>query len=466
MIRLAVILIQIFCYRSVFPQQLSTELGLPKGHDPTKVQFLSLNNFFFLSYQTPFVTKNNRDGFKKFTAYLIGKKGEVRRINSDFFEDKIICGAVEADQQILFYYLQEDRKNILLKGANLNLESNEVTPLEKTITVPGNFIGGNVRDDRFFIYAFEKNNFLIKIVEVELLDMKSEKQFKLPINLSKFKAREIAFIPEQIQVGSIQATAKVKVMPQGNKIRIVVDDPFKEHEERAHLYKTTAIEIDYETGQSIIKVFTEETPYQFRSTIYKGHLFRTVNTFNQLKLQIYNLNSGSEVFRQLLPRDNSTKEVGVIFRENSTNHFSGETRLYDMISGSDLSLPFLLVDENEGDGKLFLTWGTYWERNTLGPVGPSLVGMMVGIAGTAIYSSMDGPGITHHFDLEGTIESGFKIIQGVNDFPVRRKIDAFEMQQNVNRVKYRRKGYFQHGNSTVALYYLPALNKLSLMEFN
>jgi hypothetical protein len=454
-----------FCCHQVFSQQTLAEFGLPKGHDPSRIQFVSLNEVSVLLYEIPYTTSFNKSGIRPFNTLLISKKGEARYVKTDFFKDKVICGAVEGDQQILFYYFELERKNILIKGANLNLQTHEVSMINEAIIVPGKFLGSHVNGDQLFVYAFEKNSFLIKVLEVQGLQVKSEKDFKLPVDLSKFRASEIAFIPESTQVGSMQATARVKVMPTGKNIAIVVDDPFKEYEERAHLYKTTAIEIDSETGQSSMKVFAEETRHQFRSTIFQGHLFRTVNSFNEFKLQIYDLKTGSEVFRQLFPRDNAAKEVAVIFRENSTNHFAGQARLFDMIGVSDMCLPFVMVEKNETNGNFFLTWGTYWERNAVAPVGPNLLGMLVGIAGTAVYSSMDGPGVTRHFDIEGNVGQGFKVVQGQSDFPVRRKIDAFEMMQNVNRVKYRRKGYFQYGDATLGLYYYPSLNKMSLVQF-
>ena len=464
--RLAVIVFVFYC-QSAFSQQTLAEFGLPKGQDPTKIQFLSLNKIaFFFSYQTPFAPTNRTEGFRKFNAWLIDDNEETRKLNMDFFADKIICGAVEGDDQILFYYFEQERKNILIKGANLNLKSNEVTPMNAALVVPGKFIGGHVKGDRLFIYAFEKNTYLLKVLDVQLLEIKSEKNFKLAVDLSRFRASEIAFIPEMTQVGSAQATAKVKVMPQGDCIRIVVDEPFKEYEERAHLYKTTAIDINSQTGLSTIRVFAEESRNQFRSTIYDGYVFRTVNTFSEFRLQIFDFMKGSEVYRQFLPRDDASKEVSVTFRENSTNHFSGEAKLYDMIGGSDVCLPFLSVSKNQSNNNLIITWGTYFEKNAMAPIGPNLaVGMMVGIAGTAIFSAMDGPGETRHFDLEGNIESGFKIVQGNSDFPIRRKIDVFESEQNANRIKYRRKGYFQYADATLALYFFPALNKLTFVEF-
>lgn len=462
--RLAVIVFVFYC-QPVFSQQTFTEFDLPKGHDPTKIQFLSLNKMAVLLYQTPFAPTNSKEGFRKFNAWLVDDQGETRKLNMDFFGDKVICGAVESEEQILFYYFEQERKNILIKAANLNLRSNEVAPLDAALIVPGKFIGGNVKGDRLFIYAFERNTYLLKVLDVQLLEIKSEKNYKLAVDLSKFRASEIAFIPETTQVGSAQATAKVKVMPQGEHIRIVVDEPFKDYEERVHLYKTTAIDIDSQTGQSTIRVFAEETRNQFRSIIYDGYVFRTVNTFSEFRLQIFDFMKGSEVYRQTLPRDDASKKISVTFRENSTNHFSGEAKLYDMISGADVCLPFLAVSKNESNDKFIITWGTYFERNSMAPIGPDLVGMMVGIGGTAIFSAMDGPGETRHFDLEGNIEAGFKIVQGQNDFPTRRKIDVFESEQNVNRLKYRRKGYFQYAGTTLALYYFPSLNKLSFIEF-
>lgn len=451
----------IIAANSLYGQTVLAEFNIPKGirHEPKQIQCIAVGDSLLISYQIPLATK----GYEEFNVHLACTDGKNKRMNITAIHDKILCGAVDAGEGKLLYFLELAKKDVVVKGVKLDFHGD--TLLTEHLSLSGKFIGSDIRNNVLFIYLFEKKSLGLKIFQIEGLQIKDESEYKLPIDISKFKSTDVSLISEGTHIGTAQAGAKIKIVLQGENIAISVDEPFNEYDKLPKPIRTVVISINSETKKMETKIFPEESKYVFRSIISNDLLFRTVNTHNEVKLQIYELRRGSRVHRKIIPNDAAAEKIDVVFKEGRVNHFSGETKLSNMIFDSGMCLPLVTVNKTD-DNDFIIVWGTYYENNTLlaGLPNPFL-SMMISVLGTAILELKEGPGDTRHFYLKGNVNSGFDIITETSGSDARLKIDRYEMELNKNQVLYRRKGYHQLDNGLLAFYYLPKLDKLQMLLF-
>lgn len=442
-------------------QTMLTEFTIPNGvrHEPKQIQCIPVGDSLLISYQLPLAP----NGFEEFNAQLVSADGKTTRMNIHSIYDKILCGGINAAEGKLIYFLDVAKKNVVVRAVKLDPHGHAL--VTESMALSGKFIGSDIRNNALFVYLFEKKSLGLKVLEIEGLQIKDESEYKLSLDISKFKSTDISLIPEGTHIGTAQAGAKVKIVLQGENIAISVDEPFNEYDNLPKPVRTFVILIDSKTKQTEVKVFPEESKHVFRSIIHDDLLFRTVNTHNELKLQVYELKWGSRVLRKVIPNDAAAENINVVFKEGRVNHFSGETKLSNMIFGSGMCLPLVTVNKTDNN-EFVIKWGTYYENNTflVGLPNPFL-GMMISVLGTAVMELKEGPGDTRHFYLKGNVTSGFDIIKEPSASDARSRIDRYEMELNKNQVLYRRKGYYQLDNGLLAFYYLPKADKLQMLLF-
>lgn len=55
-----------------------------------------------------------------------------------------MCGVVNEHGEKLFYFLEDERKSIVFKGARVNLKTNAVTAVNESLELRGSFMGTDV----------------------------------------------------------------------------------------------------------------------------------------------------------------------------------------------------------------------------------------------------------------------------------------------------------------------------------
>jgi hypothetical protein len=452
----------LFLAKPLTAQRVVAEIDIPKGmgNDPRELQVLALQDSLFFAYENAFTKK----GYKPFNSLLILPTDEIKTLPYDLLEGKILCGVVNDHGEKLFYFLQAERKSIVLKGARVSLRTDAVTVLPESLELRGSLIGTDVRDNFLFIYAFEKKTFKLKVTKVSAFSVIEEKEFPISVDFSRFKHSEISFLPENVPIGSGQASAKVKVLLQGENIAIVVDEPFDEYLETHKFFKTTVIRINTMNGEVRNRLFLEPSEWKFRSAISNDYLFRVVAA-EGFVFQIFDLKNGNPIFSKVFPADNSTKEITSYFREGRANRIAQE-KVYNLASAMGVAIPYVVTYDDKIQGKLIVLCGTYYDaKNSLIVLPFSAVDIMVSVIGTAILQMRDGPGISRYFYMEQQQPGAFAPMEPQSVPLLKQKIDAYEMSLIEKLYKYKVKGYYEFRGGLLAIYFMPELDKLRLVEF-
>ena len=230
-------------------QTMLTEFNIPKGirHEPKQIQCVPDGNCLLISYQLPLAPT----GFEEFNAQLVSADGKTTRMNIHSIYDKILCGVVNAAEGKLLYFLEVAKKNAVVRA--VKLDPHEEALLTASMALPGKFIGSDIRNNALFIYLFEKKSLGLKVLKIEDLQIKDESEYKLPLDISKFKSTDISLIPGGTHIGTAQAGAKVKIVLQGENIAISVDEPFNEYGNLPKPVRTFVVLIDSKTKLTEVK---------------------------------------------------------------------------------------------------------------------------------------------------------------------------------------------------------------------
>lgn len=462
--RILSVCVFLFLTKTLTAQRVVAEIDIPKGmgNDPHDLQVLALQDSLLFAYENVSIKK----GYKPFNSLLILPTDEIKTLSYDLLEDKILCGVVNNSGEKLFYFLEEERKSIVVKGARINFKTDAVTLVPESLELRGSLIGTDVRDNFLFIYAFEKKTFKLKVTKVSGFSVIDEKEFPLSVDFSRFKSSEISFVPTNVPVGSEQASTKVKILLEGENIAIIVDEPFDEYLETRQLLRTTVIRINTITAEIKNRLFVEPTERKFRSTISKNYLFRAVAGNSDYALQVFNLNNGNPILSKVFRKDNSTKEIVSYLREGRANRIRQE-KLYNLVSTAPLTTPYVVTYNDQITGKLIVLCGTYYDtKNVLISQPFDVVGIMVSVIGTTIRQLRDGPGVSRYFYLEEEQGGGFGVIDLLSVPLLKQKIDAYEMSLIEKLYKYKVKGYHEFRGGLLAVYFMPDLDKMRLVEFS
>jgi hypothetical protein len=457
---LVVLHLVFFC--SVQAQRIHAEFAIPNGSIPLELQCIAMHDTLLVTYQS---APPGPGGYPLFNSFLVLPDGATTKLKLDLLKDKILCGIENNGTNKLLYFLSESRKGISLGALKTTAMLEKPTVIGDTLLSNGRLIGNDVRDNDLYLYTFSKDTYLLNVLRINQLKVVEQKKYKLSFDLSQFNPAQIAFIPEGILPGVEQASAKVKIMLQGDYINLIVDECHDQYNEKLKLYKTTVVHINTRTSETSIHVYTESTSRKFRSFLVGNYLFRAIHYFDAFNLQVFDIRSNREIYQKMLIADKAAKDIPVYFREGKANRIDTLERLHHMIDISQMCEPFIIVQNDSATNNYKITWGTYFNDKGITPLAmANPAGLMVMIVGTAIKQMGEGPGVSRYFYMQGNFDNGFDLLNDHKQM-MRNKIDTYELFLQSEKKRYQRKGYYITSTNMMAMYFYSKTKKLELVAF-
>lgn len=447
------ILLSSLSFDELFAQQRVAEINLD-GANVANLRGLVSDDSIFLNYsrfrlQRPSVNHN----------VWISPEGRVRQIDLSDLETKILFGITYEKDTTRYYFLDEDKNNVLIKSLAYAERTGVKVIGEKTVMLPGRLLGSYVDKDLYIICA-SKKDFSIKVIQINKHDVVAEKVFKLANDILRRNDRTISFIEEGKPVIIEQAIAPIKILKFTDAIYITVDEPFQQYAANQGLYKTTLMRLDLAANTVSTKVFFESSQSYFNSIVFDNQLYKVVTEAGHLKVEIFNAETGKLLHSRLFNEPKKSIAVEVYSRTKS--------RITKEIRNAPFKSPalqgFIMVDSVESN--LELTIGVWQEEKSGGIFVPSIFGfipmLIAGIATTVIRDLNEGPINTSFFIMQGSVDRGFHYTKEAKS--PRRQIDEFERLNPIPKFRYR--GYLNHNNGVYSINQRDDSDKLEILSFN
>lgn len=373
--RLLVFSIVLFIYSAVYSQENILKIQLPKSKTPEEIQVISTEDKFLLAYKAGYVTPRSQP----YNFYWVDKQGTVSEADYPELRGKLIAGITQDSVHSYFYYLDGDKKSIVVNAIRENRLTGEKKACDPLV-IEGKLLGVTSDKNRLIVYSFEKKAYQLRITEKVNDAPANERLFNLSFDFSKFANSDIAFIPEGAVIGASQASARVKIFIRSPNILIIWDDPFEEYSPSPqNIYKTVLININTRTGELSNKMVPEMSKGNFRSFLLSKYLFRVVAWAGDFTLQMFDMEKGELLNSKTLLYDKKYKENFVFLREGRDNTISKEETLRQMMDVSHMCDPFVVAQEDPlSDQGFIVTWGTYYNgKGTFGPTALGVQGLII-----------------------------------------------------------------------------------------
>jgi hypothetical protein len=439
----------------VFGQKKIGEVKWNSPYPPLQLQINAFKDTLYLNYDD--------FGYEVYDAKIVFPDGSS--INSPLkdLSKAAICGIFGKGSFKTVYFIEEGRKRTFVKSAIFNSKYFKVNIINVD-TINGNYIGSEVLDERLIVYSFQKKTKELRISEVVEQKVKKEILLKLPIDISKFKENEIAFLRENEFIRPEQALANVKIISSKDSLKIVVDDAFREFADEVKDPKTLSMIIDKKSGAIETHVFKESNKY-FSSFIVDKYLFRYIPNTDFFDLQVFDLSTGIRILFQRFFSDKSLDKVVGVTRQGRENLIS----YYDGIGGfKNFDPPFTHVNRNS-KGDYIIVLGEYFNlKDAQFGLGNSVASTIFSTIYTQATRKPGAPEVSDYFYLKGTTSNKFDYVRSKEELveTINQKIDNYEVN---SLEKYSFKDYFDFGDHVIAVYkYLGSLegNKLHFIRFD
>jgi hypothetical protein len=446
-------------------QHTFSELKVPVT--PVGIQCVPLHDSLFLTYRMPFPPK----GTNEFQTVMLSHNASQRELDISELKGAVLCGAAHYDDGDYNYYFSHDKGDMQIKALVTHSSNHQRSVSDQSVIVPGELLGSDVSNEQLIVYTFQEKTFSLKVTKIHKLQVAESFDYALSFDLSKYKKSGVAFIPERIIAGAMQACARVKLFTQGDNVTLILDEPYNEYaEDQPEFYRTTVIRMNIVTHEKSLSPLYEKTKGNFRSFLYKDQLFRVVNSLHKFTLQVFDVVSGKSLYTKTITRDKDNDPKRVIVKEKKTYSYESLTAMMKSIGSFT---PYVLVNENT-DHRDIITVGTYRNREN-GAISFLTAGNVLGFsplfrivpltAGSTTRQMLNGESLRKYFYLEGDTEKGFDFSETSNIPTLPQKIDAYEMQLQKEKANYYSKGYQEFNGGILAFYHLPSQKKIQIVEF-
>lgn len=455
--RLFIIIFLSSIFQLAFGQIKVGEIKWDSPYPPLGLQLNACNDTLYLNYAAEEI------GYKIDEAKIIFPNGSSINSTLKNLSKGAICGIVGNGTLKTVFFIEENKKRTFIKLAILNTIDLK-TSIVNVDTINGNYIGSDMIDARLFVYTSQKKTKELKISEVFEQKVIRETTYKLPIDISKFRENEIAFLKENEFIRPEQALANVKIISSKDSLKIVVDDAFREFADEVKDPKTLSMIIDKKSGIVETHVFKESNKY-FSSFIVDKYLFRYIPNTDFFDLQVFDLSTGIRISFQRFFNDKSLDNVIGVSRKGRENLIS----YYDGIGGfKNFDPPFTYVNKTT-KGDYLIGLGKYidLQDQQIG-VGNSVASIIFSTVIVQATRKRGGTAISSYFYLKWHNENKFDFVRAREELTetINQKIDEYEVK---SLEKYSFKDYFDFGDHVIAVYkYLGSLdgNKLHFIRFD
>jgi hypothetical protein len=395
-------------------------------------------------------------------TYWIDKVGNFTKSNivtTDSLDD-FVTGIIRVGADYYTYSLGGSGQK-----TTVYVRKNGVEGSRKKVELEGRAFTAFEKGKAFIVATYSKKENFLRVFQIENYEIASKKEFLLPIDLSQYKANQIQFVQSNSLFMLSESTAKLKLHVDDQKLTIVADNPFEQWFVQTGVTPMTSIlTLDLNTGHVDVRTVLESSRDDFRSFYFEGILYRTISTSLKFDLQVID-GTGNIVNRFMMPRSEAAKKQQVFFREGRENEVSIDETLYRMMSTSNSTKPGLHVERNS-EGKVIITWATYFDSNGGGVMsGPTpAAALLTFFISTAVRQMREGPGVSRYFYLVEDGVGGFKY---TIDEPTiaRRQIDMFEMTNLTKEKECKYKGYTKLGTDVMGVYFNAGEGVVELVNY-
>lgn len=421
-----------------------------------QISSIALRDSLFLRVHSIYTSKDQ--------YFWLPKEGALQKFDLNELDLEFIIAITKSKEGIIYYYLNKNSKKIELSSFQVSV-SGMKKPSTNPIEIDGRFVGSYV-DSALHILTFnKKEKFVLTDTQFKEGTKVGERDFPLSINLSNYKAHQIALVDEGGYQSPLQSKALVKIYNRKKDLIVVADDPFQQFKnEQNKFFTTTVVRIDKQTKKAVTNSLFEQRQENFRSVVWGDYLFKltydTRNGVDGIELVVFQLDNLKNKKIQHIP----FKTINAIARlgdANRTIELSPEGKKRRKVEAGKNPSPFVLID-SLNNNNLVLMIGSNFEPNSGIPiVAPN------GLALFVITASMQevgwGGSNQLYTYLSGDLKNDFveldlkKISPGI--------IDKFEMAKDDAHQRFAYKGYARFDNK-IYCFYLPQKSKfVRIMTF-
>lgn len=395
-------------------------------------------------------------------TYWIDKAGNFtksRIVTTDAL-DEFVTSIIRQGKDYYSYSLSSSGQNTIIYVRKNGVESSK-----KGLELEGRAFTAFEKGKAFMVATYSKKEKYLRLFRIENFEVAEKKEFLLPIDLSQYKANQVQFVAKNNLFMLSESTAKLKLHVDDQKLTIVADAPFEHwYEQAGEAPKTSILTLDLNTGEVNVRTVFESSRDDFRSFYFEGMLYRSVSTNTKFDLQVIDA-TGNIVTRLMMPKSEAAKSQRVFYREGRENEISTDESLFGMMRTANSTKPGLHVERNK-EGKLIITWVTYFDSNGGGTVtGPTpALALLNFFVSTAVRQMLEGPGVSRYFYL---VEDGVGNFKFTTDEPTipRRQIDLYEMMNLTKEKNCKYKGYTKFGDDVLAVYFNAGEGAVELVNY-
>jgi hypothetical protein len=342
--------------------------------------------------------------------------------------------AVKKYADSIYYYTADDA------GKKINVETHVsggiTTPAQvANTTVPGILVNAIHRGSDLVIITWERKATTIHLYWLNRGKLVNTRDLKLPKDLVEIREKDIAFIGNGDQSRISASASPLKIFFFEDTFGAVYDDCWREYSTvEKPGYKTRIFRKNLVTNKEDNDLFFTPDRYAFKSYLTGKNgkdLYRLVTTKNDVTLFVHDLDSNRVVMQHKIVASPNN----VAFYRSGAEHKIEEGREPDLtgfMATDNLDIGIIADDYK---GEQIITYGAYNNVKGVGvAASPNpLIGLATFLVVTAVKQMKDDPNNIQYQYLQGTPQTGFKILPvgEARDF-IKTRIDEFELQIEKN----------------------------------
>lgn len=370
-----------------------------------------------------------------------------------------VISIANAGGKTYYYYLAERKGSVALKARTVSRAGTLETDTA-SIVLPGSVMLAIYHEKNMFMVLYNRDENQISWLEIDGLKTVRQRKYGLPFDLSFYlrEAGDAEFFKGSSAIHTFKGASKIKLFLYDN-LYLVFDKPYKSIHQPG---RTSVVMFPLNSDQTAYYEFPTKATANFTSFLMDGKLFRSFITKNKFVIRIYDLLSGKHIKEETIDRE--LESFNVYFRHGKKNQIDKTETLEHMMKVSGQCEPSLTILKDSG--QYLVSWGTFFnEHATTGPTYLAPVGLLVSMAYNAVLMSGERPGVNRYFYYScDPNDLSFKPLTAYAGH-TRARLDRYEMEAQVQKVKIGFKDYIAYGGGVMAIYYEPRRKTVQLVSF-
>jgi hypothetical protein len=358
---------------------------------------------------------------------------------------KMVDAIVSYGDSSFYYSLDAGKNAVSISGTCANGTSYRTT---RTLNLPGFYIGHYTSNQLLNVLIADGAQKTFSLTTIAGERIVSEKTFTLSFDVLKDYRGRLPILNEEIPSSHLQAGSEMKFFVSCDKITIIKDEPFQEHNPNRRRYQTVVIELNVLSGQVRSRFFPVSGQQKFRSMLFNNRLYRLTQK-GGFNVEVIDLNTNKTIYSLLIPYRPKYAGSFCYYRNGRKNTVQKMDGVANLMGENFYIIPHQLA----GEGHL-MTLGIFYEVEAKTPITNALgfAGLLASVVMRAsVNSAVTGPIDVARFYLLGKDYSNSEI--PFETGLAENRIDQFESGWPKEK-KILAKAYFPGKNGTFGLYKL------------